>query len=407
MTDATDAEIEPPRARRSRMGPPGGRASGLHLTRGGQRPLFGRSSLLFGWWASIDRRLLGLCILLMTAGVLLAFGSSGTAAARLGYDEYHFVLRQIAFVGLAATVLVGLSFLTPTGVRRMAVLVYGLAIVLMLVVEVAGHEAKGASRWIRIAGFSLQPSELLKPALIVLAAALFTSAMREVSPRRVLVAFGLFAVPVVLLLLQPDVGQTGLLTFAFLTVFFLAGMPVVWTAMLLMAGLVGIGLLYFVLPHFKDRINTFLSGDAGDNYQVQRALDAIASGGLLGRGPGEGEIKRILPDAHTDFIYSLAAEEFGLITALGIIAIFAMLVLHGLYRAEEQRDPFVRCAAAGLIALVGYQAAINIAVNLNVGPTKGMTLPMVSYGGSSLLGIAITLGFALALLRRRPGAALG
>jgi cell division protein FtsW len=392
-SETTPPELARPRARRGR-GPGGG---------GGGGPRLSRSSILFGWWASIDRRLLGLCALLMTAGVLLAFGSSGAAAARLGYDEYHFVLRQVIFVCGAASVLVALSFLTPTGVKRAAVLVYGLAIVLMLVVEVAGHEAKGAARWIRLPGFSLQPSELLKPALIVLAAALFTSAVGEAGPRRILVAFGLFAVPVVLLLLQPDVGQTGLLTFAFLTVFYLSGMPLVWTAVLLMSGLLGIGLLYFVLPHFKERINTFLSGDPGENYQVQRALDAIASGGLLGQGPGEGEIKRILPDAHTDFIYSLAAEEFGLITALGIIAIFAVLVLHGLFRAEAQRGAFERCAAAGLIALVGYQAAINIAVNLNVGPTKGMTLPLISYGGSSLLGIAITLGFALALLRRRPG----
>jgi cell division protein FtsW len=391
MSDSVYPEIIQPRARRS-----GGLAHGA--------PRLSRSSILFGWWASIDRRLLGLCALLLTAGVVLAFGSSGTAAGKLGYDEFHFVMRQVAFVVLAATVLVGLSFLSPMGVKRAAVLVYGLAIVLMLVVQLAGHEAKGAERWIRLFGFSLQPSELLKPALIVLAAALFTGAVGESGQRRVLLAFVLFAVPVLLLLMQPDVGQTGLLTFAFLTVFYLAGMSLVWTAVLLMAGLVGIGMLYFILPHFKDRIDLFLNNKPEENEQAERALDAIASGGLLGRGPGEGLVKRHLPDAHTDFIYSLAAEEFGLIAGLGLIAIFAVLVLHGLFRADALRDPFSRCAAAGLIVLVGYQAAINLAVNLSMGPTKGMTLPLVSYGGSSLLGIAITLGFALALLRRRPGA---
>ena len=400
MSDATHADFEP-----LRPAPGRGRARSRAAVGIGSWRI-SRKSFLYGWWTSLDWRLAGLCVVLLATGVLLSFGSSATAAARLNYDEYHFVLRQVLFAGAAGVVLVGLSFLTPAGVRRSAVLLYGLALVLLLVVQFAGHEAKGASRWIRFPGMSLQPSELMKPALVIVAAALFTGADRDLQPRRIVMAFALFALPVFLLLLQPDVGQTGLLTAAFMTVFFLSGMPVAWTIGLLMVAIVGISLLYFVFPHFAHRIQLFFNPDTTENYQVQRALDAIASGGLFGRGPGEGEIKRILPDAHTDFIYSLASEEFGLIASVGIILLFAMLVLHGLFRAEEQKDPFVRVAAAGLICLVGYQAAINIGVNLNVGPTKGMTLPFVSYGGSSLLGTAITLGFALALTRRRPGARL-
>jgi cell division protein FtsW len=366
-----------------------------------------RASVFFGWWASIDRPILITCILLMTAGVLLAFAATGTAAARTDMpNEYHYVIRQIVFAGLAAGVLLAMSFLAPDNVRRIAVLAYAGAIVLMLVVVFAGHEAKGASRWIKVAGFTAQPSEIMKPALIVLAAALFARRAHDPGFPAARLAFGLFCVPVVLLLLQPDVGQTGLLTLSFLTLFVVAGMPWLWIAALASIAIVGIGALYFVLPHFAARIQTHLSNDPEQKFQVNTALDAIASGRLFGQGLGEGVVKRHLPDGHTDFIYSLAAEEFGLISSLGLIALFAFLVVRGLWVARRQRDPFCHLAATGLFALVGFQAAINLAVNLDLFPTKGMTLPFISYGGSSLLGTALTLGLALALTRRRPGSSL-
>lgn len=366
-----------------------------------------RDSFLFRWWRTIDQRTLALAAVLMTVGLVLTFASSGTAAERLGLsNEYYFVTRQMMFTAAAATALLGLSFLGPVSARRAAMALYAVAIVLMVAVLFVGHEAKGAHRWLRFAGFSLQPSELMKPALIVVAAWLF--ARREQSPGfpAIPLALTLFALPVALLVMQPDVGQTGLLTLSFLVVFFVAGIPLVWIGALFCAALMGLAALYVAKPHVAERFEKYFNPDTNENYQSQRALDAIASGQVFGRGPGEGEIKRLLPDAHTDFIYSLASEEFGMIASLGIILLFAVLVVRGLLMASRHPDRFTQLACTGLFTLLGFQAAINLAVNLNLMPTKGMTLPFISYGGSSLLGTAITIGFALALSRRRPGGSL-
>jgi cell division protein FtsW len=361
-----------------------------------------RRDALSDWWNSIDRTALGWIAALMLAGVLLSFGSSPAATERMGIEnDYYFVSRHAVFAVLAVTVLGLCSSLDPRGVRRLAGVLFVGALALMAYILVAGHEAKGAQRWIRIASFTFQPSELLKPAVVVLVAWLFAERTRNPALPVPLLALGFWLVPILFLVAQPDVGQSVLITISLLAVFFFAGMPVAWIGLLFAVAVVGAVGLYFLLPHMAVRVNDFINAADGPAYQVGKALDAISAGGVFGRGPGEGVVKYGLPDGHTDFIYAVASEEFGLLAGLSLIVCFAAVVIRGLSAAAKLTDPFRQIAAAGLYTLFGFQAAINLAVNLHLVPPKGMTLPLISYGGTSLLGTAVTLGLALALTRRR------
>jgi cell division protein FtsW len=357
------------------------------------------------WWWTTDHVLLGVVAALIGLGVTLSFASSPAAAARLGlHDPFHFAVRQCVFAALGTGVLLSVSMLSPRGVRRLAVVIYALAILIMAALPFMGHAAKGADRWLAVGGFSLQPSEFMKPALICLAAWMFAEGQRGEGVPGVSIAFALYGLAVVLLLMQPDVGQTVLITIAFGAAFFVAGVPLQWVVGLAGAAFTGFIGVYFAFSHVSARFHKFLSPDKADTHQVDKAAEAIAAGGLFGRGPGEGVMKRHVPDLHTDFIYSVAAEEYGLVFSLTLIGLFAVLVVRGLYRSMKLGEPFEQVAAAGLFVLVGQQVFINVAVNLNMIPTKGMTLPFISYGGSSMLAMGLTLGMALALTRRRPGA---
>ncbi len=339
--------------------------------------------------------------LLMGLGLTMSLAAGPPAAARLGYeDEFFFVKRQAAFVVIASIVLVSVSFLERVWARRLAALIFAISLGLLAYILVSGHEAKGAQRWLRFAGFSLQPSEFVKPALIVLTGWLL--AQRQAYPKGpwVAVTFVFFCVTIGFLLLQPDVGQTALLTAAFIVTFFVSGLPWRWAAMFAGGGTALAGILYAVLPHVRYRLNSFINPTAYDTYQIDKASEAISRGGLFGVGPGEGKIKLALPDAHTDFIYAVLGEEFGYIAAVLLIFVFGFIVWRGLKAAARLHDPYPRAAASGLFALFGLQAAINIAVNVSLIPPKGMTLPFISYGGSSMVGSALTLGLALALIRR-------
>ncbi|HUO21885.1 MAG TPA: putative lipid II flippase FtsW [Caulobacteraceae bacterium] len=357
------------------------------------------------WWWTTDHLLLGVVTVLMMLGVLLSFASSPAAAARLNLtDPFHFATRQCLFAAVAAVILIGVSMLSPRGIKRSAFFIYAAAIGVMAILPLLGHNAKGATRWLEFGGFSLQPSEFMKPALIVLVAWMFSEGQKGEGVPGVSIAFGLYGVAVALLLIQPDVGQTILITIAFGAAFFVAGVPMRWIFGLFGAALVGLVGVYFTFGHVSTRVHKFLSPDASGARQIDSAQEAIAAGGLFGRGPGEGVMKRHVPDLHTDFIYSVAAEEYGLMFSLMLIALFGVLVTRGLYKAMKLSNPFEQIAAAGLFVLVGQQAFINVAVNLNLIPTKGMTLPFISYGGSSMMAMGLTLGMALALTRRRPGA---
>ncbi|MEO0465304.1 MAG: putative peptidoglycan glycosyltransferase FtsW [Pseudomonadota bacterium] len=352
------------------------------------------------WRRTVDWPILFAAVSLMGIGLLMSLAAGPPAAERLGYDTYHFVLRQSVFVSGAFVLLMGASILDRHLARRAAAFVFILALALMAVIILFGHEAKGAQRWIRLAGFSLQPSEMVKPALIVLSGWLLAQRQYYPDGPWTILAFSLYAATMGLLLIQPDVGQAVLLTAAFMAVFFVSGLPLRWAAIFMGGGTALAGILYAAFPHVRYRVNSFLDPSAYDTYQIDKAAEAIARGGFFGAGPGEGLVKTSLPDAHTDFVFAVMVEEYGFIAALVLLGFFAFIALRGLMLASKVDDPFARASASGLFALFGLQTVINIGVNVALIPPKGMTLPFVSYGGSSLIGTALTLGLALALVRR-------
>jgi len=361
-------------------------------------------SVFTEWWWTVDKTLLTGLVVLLVGGVVLSLAGSPPVAERLGYDSFHFVKRHLIFFIPTVMLLIATSFLTPRIARRLSMTLFVGMVGLMFMTLFIGVEVNGSRRWIDVAGFSLQPSEFLKPAFIVICAWLFTENARDSAVPGNLIAMFFLALVVLLLVAQPDLGQTVLVATTWGAVFFLAGMPWIWIAVI--AGAAGVGMVaaYSTFPHVAGRIDQFLNPANGDTYQVDTALEAFANGGWAGVGPGEGTVKLVLPDAHTDFIFAVAAEEFGLILCLALIAVFGFVVIRGLARSLRCEDPFARVASAGLMVLFGIQSVINMAVNLNLMPSKGMTLPFISYGGSSMFAIAISMGLVLALTRKSPSA---
>jgi cell division protein FtsW len=356
------------------------------------------------WWWTIDKYLLGAVIVLMLGGVVLSLAGSPAVAERLGYDSFYFVKRHVGFFLPALVVLIATSFLSPRNARRAAMIVLVIALALMLATLFVGVEVKGSRRWITFAALTLQPSEFMKPAFVVVVAWLFAESRTRPDIPGVLFALILLGVAIALLMAEPDFGQSMLVTMAWGALFFLSGTSVVLMALLVAIALGGAVGAYFLFPHVAARVDRFLSPETGDTFQVDRALDSIMRGGWFGQGPGEGMVKRVLPDAHTDFIFAVAVEEYGIIICLALVAVFALIVFRGLSRSARSEDPFVRLASAGLVVLFGVQSVINMAVNLNLMPAKGMTLPFISYGGSSMIAVAFGMGLLLALTRRRPEA---
>lgn len=354
------------------------------------------------WWWTVDKYMLAGLIALMFGGVVLSLAGSPSVAERLGLDSFHFVKRHVAFFFPAVLVMIATSFLTPRHARRAAMIVLVVSIVLMMATLFIGTEVKGARRWINLLGLSLQPSEFMKPAFIVIIAWLFAENARRTDIPGNIFALILLAIVLALLVAEPDFGQTMLIAIAWGAVFFMAGVPWIWIIGLAGLAVGGVFTAYSLIPHVADRIDRFISPQSGDTYQIDRALDSILRGGWFGVGPGEGTVKRILPDAHTDFIFAVAAEEFGIIICVGLVVVFALVVFRGLGNSLKSEDPFIRLSVAGLVVLFGVQSVINMAVNLNLMPAKGMTLPFISYGGSSMVAVAFGMGLLLALTRRRP-----
>ncbi|MCG6857256.1 MAG: putative lipid II flippase FtsW [Salaquimonas sp.] len=359
------------------------------------------TSWLAEWWRSIDKLLLAAILFLMLCGMLLSFAASPSVAERIGLDSFHFVKRHAAFLVPALIAFLGTSLLTPKQVRRSALILFGISIMLMIATLFFGAEVKGSRRWISILGFSLQPSEFMKPAFVVITAWLFAENSRRPDIPGNLFAIILFGIVAALLLAQPDFGQTMLIAIVWGALFFLAGMPWLWIGGLGALAVGGLGAAYMFFPHVAGRIDRFVTGE-GDNFQVEAGREAIISGGWLGQGPGEGTVKRIIPDSHADFPFAVAAEEFGIIACMLLVALFAFIVIRGLNHALKERDPYIRLASAGLVALFAIQSMINLMVNLQLMPAKGMTLPFISYGGSSLISMGICMGYLMALTRRRP-----
>lgn len=359
----------------------------------------------FGDWLwTVDKLLLGGLAVLMIAGLVFLMAGGPPVAARLGLPPFHFVHRQVLYLIPAIMILFAVSFLSLRHVRRLAIFTYLASAVLCVAALHIGPEIKGAHRWIMIGSLGIQPSEFLKPAFVIMAAWAFSEGSRRRDMPGAILALLLLPMTIVPLVMQPDFGQTMLVTIVWAGLFFVAGLHWFWMGGL--GGLAGISVFaaYELVPHVRDRIERFMDKSSGDTFQVDTALEAFNHGGWFGVGPGEGTVKRILPDSHTDFIFAVTGEEFGILVCIGLLCVFAFLVLRGLTLARRSEDTFCRLAITGLVLMFGLQACINMMVNVRLMPAKGMTLPFISYGGSSLFSLALGMGFLIALTRRRPRA---
>jgi cell division protein FtsW len=349
------------------------------------------------WWWSIDRWLLASIMILIGIGVLLQFSATPPVANRLGIDSYYFVKRQLVFLAPSMVVMFLVSMMEPRLIRRMTLIMLVGMVALMVLTLVTGVEVNGARRWISVMGLRVQPSEFVKPAFAVISAWLISYGIKHPEFHGTKLSMLLCGLICGLLVVQPDVGMTATIVAIWSVQFFLSGAPL--RLISAFGALCGAGLtsLYFTMPHVKSRIDRFIHPASGDTYQVDTAAAAFKKGGLLGRGPGEGRIKEIIPDAHTDFIMAVAGEEFGLLISLAIIFLLAFIVLRSIYVMLNSNNSFALLGAAGIVTQFAVQSFINIASTVSLIPSKGMTLPFVSYGGSSLLSLSIAAGILLAL----------
>ncbi|MEP5090630.1 MAG: putative peptidoglycan glycosyltransferase FtsW, partial [Paracoccaceae bacterium] len=345
---------------------------------------------------------------LFVIGILLGLAASPPLAAKNGFEPFHYVQRQAAFGGLGLMAMCLTSMMSPQLVRRLAVIGFAVAFVALALLPYFGTDfGKGAMRWYSLGFASIQPSEFLKPGFVVVAAWMMAASQEINGPPGRLWSFILCVTIVLMLALQPDFGQAALVLFGWGVIYFVAGAPLV--LMVGMAGLVVLGgtIAYSNSEHFARRIDGFLSVDIDPTTQLGYATNAIREGGLFGVGVGEGEVKWSLPDAHTDFIIAVAAEEYGLVLVLVIIALYCGIVVRSLLRLMREREPFIRLAGTGLACMFGVQAMINMGVAARLLPAKGMTLPFISYGGSSLIAGGIAVGMLLAFTRTRPQGGIG
>ena len=358
------------------------------------------NSLLGRWWWGVDRWTLGAIGTLIGFGYIMMLAASPAVAERIGTSRETFILKQVVFLAVAAALVVLISMMSHRDIKRLAILGCLAALVLTAMTMVVGMEIKGARRWISLPGMSVQPSEFLKPFFAVTAAWLLAEGKKSRHFPGVLLACGICALILVLLKSQPDIGMLAVVTVVFVAQLYINGLPLflMGVAVAMIGG--GGVMAYTVLPHVQRRFNEFWKGE-GDHYQINTALEAFGNGGFIGRGAGEGHVKDILPDAHADFVFAVAGEEFGMLICMVILAIFVFIVMRGLLRLLREQDLFLVLACTGLITGFGLQAFINMASTLGLIPTKGMTLPFISYGGSSVVAVAVGMGMLLALTRRR------
>jgi len=354
------------------------------------------------WWFTVDHVLVGAILALVGAGLVLSLAASPAVALKKGLPTYYFVERHLIFSALGVLIMLTVSLFSPVGIRRLALALFVVGMLGMIAVHFTASEMQGARRWLSIAGHSLQPSEFTKPGFVVLSAWLFAESKRRTDMPAVPLAILLALVFGGLLLSQPDVGQTLLISVVWGALFYLSGQPLLGAGIIAMCGVMGLAFAYSTFGHVQSRIDKFFAPTPGDNSQLDRAMRSFSEGGFLGRGPGEGTIKNALPDAHTDFIFAVVAEEYGVIACLVLLGLFAFVVMRALIAAAQEKDAATRLSIQGLALLFGMQALINMGVNVGLLPAKGITLPFVSAGGSSMLAVSITLGMLLALTRHRP-----
>ncbi|MEX2519770.1 MAG: putative peptidoglycan glycosyltransferase FtsW [Paracoccaceae bacterium] len=363
---------------------------------------FGDPSILGRWWRTVDKMTLGALVLLILIGLLISFAASVPLAEKRGLPPFHFVTRHVVFAVMTVGTIVALSVQSPDSVRRNGVRLFILAFVAVLFLPAFGTDfGKGAVRWYSF-GMSVQPSEFLKPGLAVITGWMMAAALRPMGPPGVTMSFLLTLGVIGSLAIQPDFGQALLVVAAWGAMFFTWGAPI-WLMVILVG--MGVGLIWFAYTNFEyvaSRIDDYWAADIDPTSQIGYATSAIQKGGFFGTGAGEGSVKWSLPDAHTDFVMAVAAEEYGLLFCVAVIGLYLFITLRALTRLTRERDAFVRVAGAGLAVMFGVQAFINIGVTFTLLPAKGMTLPFISYGGSSMLASGITMGLLLALTRDRP-----
>lgn len=363
------------------------------------------TSLVGVWWWTVDRWILTALLTLVTIGVLMSLSASPAIAEQLKLDSFFFVKRQLVYAIVSSFIMIAVSLLTPTSIRRFSLILFIVSSIFVIMTLFVGEEIKGASRWLSFAGFSFQPSEFLKPSFVVLSAWMFAEKRMNPEMPGAAISFFLYVLVVGLLLLQPDLGMAVLTTGVWLIQFFLAGLSIFWIIVAIVFGTVGMFAAYFFLPHVAKRVDQFLdpanSDKFGESYQISQSLEAFTRGGFMGQGPGEGIVKKHLPDSHADFVFAVMGEEFGLVVCMLVASIILFIVVRALARLINENNLFVLLAVSGLVVEFCLQSMINMASTINLIPTKGMTLPFISYGGSSMLAIAIAMGMILALTRRR------
>lgn len=358
-------------------------------------------NFLSNWYWTVDKTLLISITILTILGIFLSFSASPAVATRIGFGSYHFIKRHLFFVPIAYFIMIAISMQRLKTIRRLALLGYIMAIGLTLLTLFFGEANKGASRWLMVMGFSLQPSEFVKPFFIVTAAWLFDGQKQNHEFPGNYISTGLFIITAALILRQPDIGMTLVVTVIWVFQFFLSGLSIWLVVSLVFLGAGGLVAVYFLFPHFQVRLHQFLASGSGEvSFQVKKSLEAFQSGNLFGRGPGEGIVRSSIPDAHTDFIYAVAAEEYGVFLCLIIVAIYAVIVIRSMIISCKDNNLFIILSASGLAASLGLQSVINMASTLHLMPTKGMTLPFISYGGSSIIATAIGMGMLLAITRK-------
>ncbi|CAM80616.1 FtsW/RodA/SpoVE family cell cycle protein [Orientia tsutsugamushi] len=355
--------------------------------------------ILWRWWKSIDQYTVFLLCILSALSLMLVTTSGAAVANRIGVPQSYFASKHIFYVVLAVGTTFVVSFLNKTTIKRLAILGFILNIILLIFIKFYGNPIKGAKRWINIGGISLQPSEFVKPFFLVITGWLLSAI--QSNEIRFIVTIILYLIVALLLITQPDFGMLITISVAFGIQLFIAGIPLLWLLILICISIAGTAGAYSLLPHVKRRINSFLDPANSENYQVMKSLQAFKNGGLYGKGPGEGLVKHMLPDSHTDFIFAVAGEELGAIVCLIIVAIFTFIVIYGFIKLLFEEDNYTIFVSSGILSQFGFQAIVNMCVSTNLLPTKGMTLPFISYGGSSSVAVAIGVGILLALTRHK------
>lgn len=356
-------------------------------------------SRFIAWWWSVDRVAFASMLILALFGIVMVGTASPAVATRIGLDGYHFLYRHLLFLVPALILMVFTSTLDLRWVWRLSCILFGMSMLGVILSLLHGTEIKGATRWIRVFGFSIQPSEFIKPAFIVMSAWFLGKQKTDPDFPGVVVALGLYAITALSLILQPDFGMTFLISLVFAAQIFLAGCPLRYIIIIGFIGVIGVGLAYAGLDHVRDRIDRFLVPESGDSYQVDRSMEAFMNGGMIGTGPGQGTVKLQIPDVHSDFIFSAIGEEWGFFFTALLVGLYAYMFYRLLGRISRSDSIFVMLAGSGLVIMLVIQCVVHMGSALRLLPAKGMTLPFISYGGSSLIAVGISFGLILALSR--------